>query len=78
MAVRPWSRTVFKVVIMAATMCSGVVVARNNLLEGDEGQDRRDRRQERQGLEQTAKISVMTIHDRLAAIGRALGRKKAA
>ena len=37
MVVRPWSRTLFKVVIMAATMCSGVVVARADLLGGMKG-----------------------------------------
>ena len=42
------------------------------MLEGDEGQERRDMRQDRQGLEQTAKISVMTIRGGLAAIGTGL------
>ena len=58
MVVRPWSRTVLKVVIMAATMCGGVVVAENNLLEGDEGQGQRDMRRDQKPLEQTAKISI--------------------
>ena len=54
MVVRPWSRIVFKVVIMAATMCSGVVVARADLLGGDEGQGQRDKRQDRQDLDRAA------------------------
>jgi hypothetical protein len=63
MVVRPWSRTVVKVVVMAATMCSGVSMPRNARCESDEGQDR----------PQIAKIAGLT-----RAIGRAFGRKKAA
>ena len=37
MVVRPWLRTVLKVVIMAATMCSGVAVATADLLGGMKG-----------------------------------------
>ena len=54
MVVRPWLRTVLKIVIMAATMCSGVVVARADLVGGDEGQGQRDKRQDRQDLNRAA------------------------
>jgi len=48
MMIRPWSRTVLKVVIMAAAMCSGVVAyAQPGLLERDEGKDRADPQQDR-------------------------------
>jgi hypothetical protein len=33
---------------MAATMCSGVVYAQTDSLEGEEGQDRQDMQQDRQ------------------------------
>ena len=59
MAIAPWSRTVLKVVITAATLCSGVAVVRYDLLMGDEGLGQRDSRQNLQGLEPTVKkISV--------------------
>lgn len=59
MAITPWSRTVLKVVIMAATLCSGVAVVRYDLLMGDEGPGQRDSRQNLQDLAPTIKkVSV--------------------
>ena len=56
---RPWSQTVLKVVVMAATVCSGVAVARYDLLVGDEGPGRRDSKRNRRDLEPTAhRVSV--------------------
>ncbi|MEP6959421.1 MAG: hypothetical protein ABI980_11890 [Nitrospirota bacterium] len=44
---------------MAATICSGVAVARYDLLVEDEGQGQRDSRQDRQDFEPTAnKVSA--------------------
>ena len=37
MAVRPLLETVLKVVVMAATICSGMVVAKHDVHIGDEG-----------------------------------------
>jgi hypothetical protein len=58
MIVRPWSRTALKIVIMAATMCSGVAVMRYDWLEGDKG---KSKTQDRHASEQAMKISSMTI-----------------
>lgn len=56
---RPWSRTVLKVVIMAATVCSGVAVARYDLLVGDEGPGQWDSKRDRRDLGPTAhRVSV--------------------
>jgi hypothetical protein len=56
---RPWSRTVLKAVIMAATMCSGVAVVRYDVLVGVEGLGQRDSRRDRRDLEPTAhRVSV--------------------
>jgi hypothetical protein len=52
---RPWLRTVLKVAIMAATMCSGIIVAKSNMplkYEGHEGG--RDVRQTQQDLHRAA------------------------
>lgn len=54
-----WSRTVVKVVVMAATLCSGVAVVRYDLLMRDGGQGRRDSRRNLQDLEPTGnRVSV--------------------
>lgn len=50
MIMEAWSRTVLKVVIMVASMCSGVVYAQTSSPEGDEGQQRQDIHQDRQDL----------------------------
>ena len=42
MVIAPWSRAVLKVVIMAATLCSGVAVVRYDVLTGDKGLSQRD------------------------------------
>jgi hypothetical protein len=55
MAVRPWVETVFKVVVMAATMCSGIIVAKYDMPIGDEGHDGgRGMRQDQRGLDRAA------------------------
>lgn len=51
---RNWLRAVLKVVVMAATMCSGINVPRHDSLGGNE-QGERDRRPDRQDLGQTTK-----------------------
>jgi hypothetical protein len=54
-----WPRTALKIVIMAATLCSGVAVVRYDLLMGDEGPGQRDSRQNLQELEPTVhRVSV--------------------
>ena len=37
MVQRPWLRAILKVVVMAATMCSGIIVAKYDVPIGDEG-----------------------------------------
>lgn len=39
MAMRPWLETVLKVVVMGATMCSGIIVAKYDVPIGDEGHE---------------------------------------
>lgn len=39
MVQRPWLEAVLKVVVMAATMCSGIVVAKYDVPVGDEGHE---------------------------------------
>jgi len=39
MVLRPWLRSVLKVVVMGATMCSGIIVAKTDLPLGDEWHD---------------------------------------
>jgi len=51
---RNWLRAVLKVVVMAATMCSGITVPRHDSHGGNE-QDERDSRPDRQDLGQTTK-----------------------
>ena len=52
---RPWSETVLKLVVMAATMCSGIVVAKYDVRVGDEGhKGERGVRQDRRGLDRAA------------------------
>jgi len=54
MVVRPWSHIVFKVVIMATTMCSGVTVVRYNLFWANKGQRERDIRKDPKDLDLAA------------------------
>jgi len=52
---RPWLRAVLKVAIMAATMCSGIIVAKYDVTVGDEGHEGgRDIRQNQQDLGRAA------------------------
>ena len=53
---RHWLSTVFKVVVMAATMCSGIIVAKYDVLVGDERHDGGGRgpRQSQYALDQAA------------------------
>ena len=52
---RPWLRTLLKVAVMGVTMCSGIIVAKYDGLEGDEGHEGgRDMRQHQQGLDRAA------------------------
>lgn len=55
MVVMPWLRIVLKVVIMAATMCSGIIIVKHGVRVEDQGHGgRRDIRQDRQGLDLAA------------------------
>ena len=55
MAVRPLLETVLKVVVMAATMCSGLVVANYEGSVGDTGHEGgRGIRQDQRGLDRAA------------------------
>jgi hypothetical protein len=50
-----WLETVFKVVVMGATMCSGIIVAKYDGPVGDEGHERgRGIRQDQRGLDRAA------------------------
>jgi len=52
---RPWLQTILKVVVMGVTMCSGIIVAKYDVREGDEGHEGgRDMRQTRQDLDRAA------------------------
>lgn len=52
---RPWLETVLKVVVMGATMCSGIIVAKYDVPMGDEGQEEgRGTRQSQQELDRAA------------------------
>lgn len=52
---RHWLGTVFKVVVMAATMCSGIIVAKYDVPIGDEGHEGgRGMRQDQRGLDRAA------------------------
>ena len=39
MVMRPWLETVLKVVVMGATICSGIIVAKYDMPIGDEGHE---------------------------------------
>jgi len=52
--VSSWSHIVLKVVIMVATMCSGVAVVRHNLLWTNQGQSERDITEDPQTLDLAA------------------------
>jgi hypothetical protein len=55
MAVKPLLETVLKVVVMAATMCSGIVVAKCDVRIGDEDQKgERGSRQDQRDLDRAA------------------------
>lgn len=52
---RPWLETVLKVVVMEATMCSGIIVAKYDVPIEDEDHERgRDTRQSQQALDRAA------------------------
>ncbi len=52
---RPWLETVLKVVVMGATMCSGIIVAKYDVSMGDEGHEEgRGTRQSQQKLDRAA------------------------
>jgi hypothetical protein len=52
---RPWLETVLKVVVMGATMCSGIIVAKYDVPIGDEGYEGgRGTRQSQQELDRAA------------------------
>jgi hypothetical protein len=52
---RPWLEIVLKVVVMAATMCSGIIVAKNQGPAWEEGHEvGRGIRQDQQGLTRAA------------------------
>ena len=52
---RPWLQTILKVVVMGITMCSGIVVFKNDMPLRDEGQEGEgDIRQIRQKLDRAA------------------------
>ena len=55
MVPRPWLRAVLKVVVMGATMCSGIIVAKNDLPLGNEWHDgAQGTRQTQQDLDRAA------------------------
>jgi hypothetical protein len=55
MAMRHWLETVLKVVVMAATMCSGIIVPKYDVPVGDEGHEGgRGIRQDQRGLDRAA------------------------
>lgn len=55
MVMMPWLRIVLKVVIMAATMCTGIIIVKHGVRVEDQGHGgRRDIRQDRQGLDRAA------------------------
>ena len=53
---RPLLETVLKVVVMSATMCSGIVVAKFDVRIGDEGHKKGERgvKQDQRGLDRAA------------------------
>jgi hypothetical protein len=52
---RPWLETVLKVVVMAAAMCGGIIVAKYDGPAGDEGHEGgRGIRQDQRGLDRAA------------------------
>ena len=55
MVMSPWLETVLKVVVMGATMCSGIVVPKDDVSMGNEGHEgKRGRRQSQQKLDRAA------------------------
>ena len=55
MVMRPWLETVLKVVVMGATMCSGIIVAKYDVPMEDEGyEEGRGTRQSQQKLYRAA------------------------
>ena len=55
MVMRPWLETVLKLVVMGLTMCSGIVVPKDDVPIGDEGlEGGRDTRQSQQELDRAA------------------------
>ena len=59
MVLMPWSRTVVKIIVMAATLCSGVAIVRYDVLTGDKGLSQRDSGQNLQESAPTVKkVSV--------------------
>ena len=52
---RPWLETVHKVVVRGATMCSGIIVAKDDVPIGDQGHEGgRGTRQSQQELDRAA------------------------
>jgi hypothetical protein len=52
---RPWLEALLKVVVMAATMCSGIIVAKSDGPARDESHEGgRGMRQEQRGLDRAA------------------------
>ena len=56
MVIAPWSRSVLKVIVMAATLCSGVAVVRYDVLTGDKGLSQRGSGQNLQESSPTVKM----------------------
>lgn len=53
--VRSWLETFLKVVVMGATMCSGIIVAKSDVPLGDEGHEGgRSTKQTQQDLDRAA------------------------
>ena len=55
--IRPWLRTILKVAVMGATMCSGIIVAKYDVLVWDEGGN------EGQDIRQTQRIRPRSLID---------------
>ena len=52
---KPWLQAVLKVVVMAATVCSGIIVTKDGMPFGEKRNEReRDHRQDRQDLDRAA------------------------
>ena len=55
MVQRPWLKAILKVVVLVSTMCSGIIVAKNDVPIGDEGHEGgRGTQQPQQDLDRAA------------------------